>query len=81
MVSWMLSRIPFTSSRLVLLDSQTVLSVSNCKDAITWLSVDLTSFARGSSVSGELLLHSFTLNLTSTELTHSGISHKYSKYV
>ena len=56
----MLSRIPFIASRLVLLDSRltAVSSAASYGDAIAWLSFDLTSFAGGSAVSGELLLRS-----------------------
>jgi len=42
----------------VLLYSLTVISASNSKDAITYLSVDLTSFAGGFTISGEVLLRS-----------------------
>ena len=56
----MLSRIPFISSRLVLLDSRltVVSSAASDGDAIIWLSFDLPSFAGGSTASGELLLRS-----------------------
>ena len=47
-----------SSFKLMLLDSLTVVSASNIEDAITWLSVDVASFASGLTVSGELLLRS-----------------------
>ena len=74
----MLSRIPYMSSRLVLLDSRLTVVSSSASDgdAVTWLSIDLTSFAGGSALSGELLLRSshFLVPVVLTFPTCSGIS-------